>query len=89
METYASNIGYGGILKQANIESNKEVLVRFPSGKWYATQFNYSTIKKEILFIIKCLHKFQDDLLIQKFLRIDCSSAKNIIEKMLKNQMSK
>ncbi|CAJ2643632.1 unnamed protein product [Trifolium pratense] len=38
VETDASNIGYGGILKQVNPETNKEVLVRFTSGKWNQTQ---------------------------------------------------
>ena len=39
-----------------------------------------------MLSIIKCLHKFQDDLLNRRFLlRIDCSSAKSIIEKDVKN----
>ncbi|CAJ2679619.1 unnamed protein product [Trifolium pratense] len=38
VETDASNIGYGGILKQVNPDTNKEVLVRFTSGKWNQTQ---------------------------------------------------
>ena len=46
--------------------------------------------KKEMLAIIKCISKFQSDLLNQKFLlRIDCSSAKQIIEKDVKNLDSK
>ncbi|WOH09471.1 hypothetical protein DCAR_0728928 [Daucus carota subsp. sativus] len=72
VETDASNIGYGGILKQINPNTSKEELVRFTSGKWNFTQSKYSTIKKEMLSIIKCISKFQDDLLNQKFLlRID------------------
>jgi hypothetical protein len=90
VETDASNIGYGGILKQVIPETNKEVLVRFTSGKWNQTQSKYSTIKKEMLSIIKCISKFQSDLLNQKFLlRIDCSSAKSIIEKDVKNLVAK
>ncbi|CAJ2670994.1 unnamed protein product [Trifolium pratense] len=90
VETDASNIGYGGILKQVNPETNKEVLVRFTSGKWNQTQSKYSTIKKEMLSIIKCISKFQSDLLNQKFLlRIDCSSAKSIIEKDVKTLVAK
>lgn len=55
----------------------------------YHTQINYSIIKK-MLSIIKCLHKFQDDLLNQIFLlRIDCSFAKSIIAKDVKNLTSK
>ena len=90
VETDASNIGYDGILKQINPNTSKEELVRFTSGKWNFTQSKYSTIKKEMLSIIKCISKFQDDLLNQKFLlRIDCSSAKSIIEKDVKNLVSK
>lgn len=88
-QTGASNIGYGAIFKQINLESNKNVLVCFTFGKLNAPQFNYSTIKKEILSITKCLHKFQD-FLDQKFLiRIDCSFRKSIIEKHIKNLTSK
>ena len=90
VETDASNLSYGGILKQVNPTSNKEVLVRFTSGKWNPTQSKYSTVKKEMLSIIKCISKFQSDLLNQKFLlRIDCSSAKPIIEKDVKNLVAK
>ena len=43
-----------------------------------------------MLAILKCLFKFQDDLLNQNFLlRIDCSSAKEIIEKDVKNLVAK
>lgn len=90
VETDASNIGYGGILKQINPHKNKEELVRFTSGKWNDTQKNYSTIKTEMLSIIKCISKFQEDLLNQEFLlRIDCKSAKEIIDKDVKNLVSK
>nr|KAJ0225652.1 hypothetical protein LSAT_V11C100043300 [Lactuca sativa] len=90
VETDASNIGYGGILKQINPHKNKEELVRFTSGKWNDTQKNYSTIKKEMLSIIKCISKFQDDLLNQEFLlKIDCKSAKEVIDKDVKNLVSK
>ena len=90
METDASNIGYGGILKQVIPDNNKEVLVRFTSGKWNPTQSKYSTIKKEMLSIIKCISKFQGDLLNKEFLlRIDCSSAKSIIENDIKNLVAK
>jgi hypothetical protein len=64
VETDASKIGYGGILKQRTSNS-KEQLVRYHSGIWNTAQQNYSTIKKEILSIVLCIHKFQDDLLNQ------------------------
>ena len=90
VKTDASDLGYGGILKQVIPETSKEVLVRFTSGKWNPTQSKYSTIKKEMLSIIKCVSKFQDDLLNKIFLlQIDCSSAKSIIEKDVKNLVAK
>ena len=50
----------------------------------------YSTIKKEILAIVLCISKFQDDLFIKKFLlRIDCKSAKEIFQKDVQNLVSK
>jgi len=79
VETDASDIGYGGILKQ-KLESQHEHLVRFHSGLWHGPQQKYSTIKKEILSIVLCISKFQDDLFLKKFLlRIDCKSAKEVL----------
>ena len=49
-----------------------------------------STIKKEILAIVLCVTKFQDDLYFKKFLiRMDCKSAKEILQKDVKNLVSK
>ena len=88
VETDASELGYGGILKQEM--GLKEVLVRFTSGTWKSAQINYPTIKKEILAIVLVISKFQDDLLNKKFLlRIDCKSAKSVLEKHVKNLASK
>ncbi|KAI8545611.1 hypothetical protein RHMOL_Rhmol07G0053100 [Rhododendron molle] len=90
VETDASNIGYGGILKQYNPNTSKEELVRFTSGLFKNAQANYSIIKKEILSIIKCINKFQDDLLNQQFLlKIDCSAAKQVLKQDIKNLASK
>ena len=51
---------------------------------------NYSTIKKEILYVVLCISKFQSDLLKKKFLlRIDCKSGKYVIEKDVENIASK
>jgi hypothetical protein len=88
VETDASDAGYGGILKQRI--DDKESLVRFHSGIWLGPQVNYSTIKKEILSIVLCIQKFQDDLINKTFLlRVDCKSAKEIIQKDVKNLVSK
>ena len=85
VEIDASNIGYGGILEQLVFLDSSKQIVRFYYGVWNFAQINYSTIKKEILSVVLCISKFQSDLLNQKFLlRIDCKSAKYVIEKMLK-----
>ena len=44
VETDASGIGYGGILKQN--DGNQERLVSLTLGTWNNAQLNYSTIKK-------------------------------------------
>jgi len=89
VETDTSHIGYDGILKQ-KVESQKEQLVRFHSGLWHGPQQKYSTIKKEILAIVLCISKFQDDLFLKKFLlRIDCKSAKEVLQKYVQNLVSK
>jgi hypothetical protein len=90
VETDASDIEYGGILKQQVHSNQPEQIVRFHSGVWNSAQRNYSTIKKEILSIVLYISKFQDDLLNQKFLiRVDCISAKHILEKDVQNIASK
>ena len=90
VETDASEIGYGGILKQKISSEAPEQIVRFHSGVWNSAQANYSTIKKEILSIVLCISKFQDDLLNQKFLvRVDCKSAKHVLQKDVQNIASK
>jgi len=47
VETDASDIGYGAILKQRLESQASEQLVRFHSALWLGLQQNYSTIKKE------------------------------------------
>lgn len=90
VETDASDIGFGGILKQKFVNLTEEQLVRYYSGAWNDTQKNYSTVKKEILSIVLCIKKFEDDLFMKSFLlRIDCQSAKTILEKDVKNIISK
>ena len=90
VETDASDLGFGGILKQRSPDSPKESLVRYYSGCWNTTQSKYSTIKKELLSIVLCIIKFEDDLFCKKFLlRIDCKAAKSVLEKDVKNLVSK
>ena len=90
VETDASDIGYGGTLKQRISPESSEQIIRFYFGIWNNTQLNYSTIKKDILSIVLCILKFQSDLLNQNFvLHIDCKSAKYAIEKDVENIASK
>ncbi|KAG5037703.1 hypothetical protein JHK82_018514 [Glycine max] len=57
---------------------------------WNSAQEKYSTVKKEVLAIVLCISKLQSDLLNQKFLiRVDCKSAKDILQKDVKNLASK
>lgn len=64
--------------------------MRYTTGTWNPTQQNYSTVKKEVLSIVLCIQKFQADVLNQKFLlRVDCKSAKEILQKDVKNLASK
>ena len=90
VETHTYDIGYGGILKQTKDSNSPEQLVRYTSGSWNSAQRNYSTIKKEILSIIFCTTMFQDDFVNKEFLlRVDCKSAKEILQKDVKNIISK
>ena len=82
IETDASDIGYGGILKQ-KLGTQRE---QFHSGLWHGSQQKYSTIKKEILAIVLGISKFQDDLFIKRFLlHIDCKSDKESLQKDVQN----
>ena len=88
VETKASNIGYGVILKQK--DDNQERLIKFISRTWNKFQLNYSTIKKHNVSIVLCISKFQDDILNQEFLlRVYCNSTKSILQKDVKNITSK
>ncbi|XP_028059089.1 uncharacterized protein LOC114262873 [Camellia sinensis] len=90
VETDASDLGFGGILKQFNPKTSKEELLRFHSGVWHDAAKRYPTIKKECLAIVKCVLKFQDDLLNQEFLiRVDCSAAKQVFKKDVENLAQK
>jgi len=57
VETYASELGYGGIIKQ-KLKDYHEEIVRFHSSPWNETQQKYSIMKKEILSIVLCVTKF-------------------------------
>nr|KYP43243.1 polyprotein [Cajanus cajan] len=52
VETDASELGYGGILKQIISSSS----IEYQSGIWHPAQQKYSTVKKEILSIVLYNH---------------------------------
>jgi len=88
VETNASEFGFGGVLKQ-NLKESPEQILKYHSRAWNETQKKNSPLKKEILAIVLCISKFQNDLINKPFLlRIDCKSAKEILEKDLKNIIS-
>jgi len=88
VETDASDLGYGGILKQ--LQDNKEQILQYTSTHWNDCQKNYSTIKNKILLIVLCITKFQSDLLNKKFLLlVDCKFAKEVLQKDVQNLTSK
>lgn len=68
----------------------KEQVVRYYSRTWNSAQLNYSTIKKEIVSIVLCITKFQDDLFSKTFLlKTDCKAAQSVLQKDVKNLVSK
>jgi len=79
VKTDASDIGYGGILKQT--VNTQENVIAYTSKHWNSTQQKYSIVKKEVLAIVLCISKFQSDLLNQRYIRVDCKSAKEILQK--------
>lgn len=80
VETDASDLGYGGILKQQTIPNSSEQIFIFTFRIWNTAQKNYSTLKKEILSIVLCIKQFKDNLINKEFLlRVDCKSAKEIL----------
>ena len=84
-----SDLGFGGILKQ-KLKESPEQIVKYHSGAWNETRKKYNTVKKEVLAIVLCISKFQNNLINKNFvLRIDCKSAKEILEKDVKNIVSK
>jgi len=88
VEIDASDIGYGGILKQR--VQTQEHVIGYTSKHWNSAQEKYSSVEKEVLAIVLCISKFQSDLLNQNFLiKVDCKSAKDILQKDVKNLSSK
>ncbi len=80
VEMDASDVGYGGILKQNFF--GKEQIEWFHSGIWTGPQENYSTVKKKFYLLSYALKNYQDDLCNKLFLLwVNCKSAKEILQK--------
>ena len=72
VETDPSELGFSGMLKQGLLGHTKETFVRYYLNIWTRLQRNYSKIKKEVLFMVPYISKYQDSLYNKQFLpRID------------------
>ena len=70
------------------VASSFNVLVPLPPTKSSISIWEYGLPLR--LIIVLCISKFQSDLLNQKFfIRIDCKSAKHVLEKDIQNIASK
>ena len=76
-----------GLIRSKYFEKSIERLV---SANCSQIKIKYELNNAQISSIVLCISKFQSDLLNQKFLlRIDCKSAKYVIEKYVENIASK
>jgi hypothetical protein len=85
VETDASNIGWGAVLKQVK-DKGKEEVIQFASGLWQATEKHYSPLGKEIKAALNAIHKFEIYLIYKKFLiKTDDAAMNKVLNKDLKN----
>jgi hypothetical protein len=87
VETDASNLGWGVVLKQARPHKGKqtEEIVQFAFGLWKASENNYSALDKEIKAALNTIHKFEIFLINKKFLlRTDVVAMKRVLNKEVK-----
>jgi len=87
VESEASDIGWGGILKQ--VKDDQEQIIQFASGVWNLTERNYSTIEKEVRGTWNCIDMFDIHIVNKKFLfRTDASTMtmKKVLSKDIKNR---
>jgi len=84
VETNASNLGWGVVLKQIKIHNGiqTEEIVQFASGLWKPSEKNYSALDKEIKFSLNAIHKFKIFLINKLFLlRTDVAAMKRVLNK--------
>jgi len=85
VETDASNIGWGAVLKQVR-NKGKEEIIQFASGLWKATENNYSALNKEIKAALNAIQKFEIYLIYKRFLlRTDAVAMNKVLNKDLKS----
>ena len=83
VESDASDIGWGGILKQK--VDKEEQVVQFVSGVWNPAEQNYSVIEREVKAAWNCISKFAVYLINKPFLlRTDASAMKKVLSKDIK-----
>jgi hypothetical protein len=85
VESDASNLGWGAVLKQKNPQGKEEV-IQFASGLWNSAEQNYSVLDKEIKAALNSIYKFELYLIYKNFLlRTDAAAMNKVLHKELRN----
>lgn len=87
VETDASNLGWGVVLKQVRNQGGKQrkEIVQFSFGLWKASEKNYSALDKEIKVALNAIHKFEIFLIHKKFLlRTDAAAMNKVLNKEIR-----
>jgi hypothetical protein len=85
VESDASNIGWGAVLKQ-KAPNGKEEVIQFASGLWSTAEQNYSALDKEIKAALISIYKFELYLIYKKcILRTDAATMNKVLHKELNN----
>jgi hypothetical protein len=79
VETDASNLGWGAVLKQIN-QHQKEEVIQFASGLWQAAEKIILLLEKEIKAALNAIYKFELYLIYKKFiLRTDAAAMNKVL----------
>jgi hypothetical protein len=85
VETDASNIGWGAVLKQVR-DKGKKKLFNLPLVYGKAAEKNYSALEKEIKAALNAIQKFEIYLIYKRFLlRTDAATMNKVLNKELKS----
>lgn len=83
VESDASNVGWGGVLKQRI--GKEEQVVQFASGALNLAKQNYYVIEREVKAAWNCIRKFEVYLINKPFLlRTDASAMQKVLTKNIK-----